>query len=47
MARFGSCRLIFNLTPWIPNMSLYAITVQDEDAVIVVELDMEMENAKS
>ena len=28
-------------------MSLHTVTVQDEDAVIVVELDMEVENTKS
>ena len=28
-------------------MSLRTITVQDEDAVTAVELDMEVENAKS
>ena len=28
-------------------MSLYTATVQDEDAVTAVELDMEVENAKS
>ena len=28
-------------------MSLYTVTVQDKDAVIAVELDMEVENAKS
>ena len=33
--------------PWILNTSLYAITVQDKDAVIVIELDIEVENTKS
>ena len=28
-------------------MSLHTATVQDEDAVIAVELDIEVENAKS
>ena len=28
-------------------MLLYTITIQDEDVVTVVELDTEMENAKS
>ena len=33
--------------PWILNTSLHAATVQDKDAVIVIELDMEVKNAKS
>jgi hypothetical protein len=33
--------------PRTPNMSLYATTVQDEDAVTVVESDAEAENVKS
>ena len=33
--------------PWILNILLYAATVQDKDAVIVVELDIEVENIKS
>ena len=47
MARFGSYCLIPNLMPWILNILLYAATMQDKDIVIVVELDMEVENAKS
>ena len=33
--------------PGILNTSLYTATVQDEDVIIVIELDMEVENAKS
>ena len=33
--------------PWILNISLYTATVQDEDVVIVIELDIEVKNAKS
>ena len=33
--------------PWILNISLYTATIQDKDAVIAVELDIETENAKS
>jgi len=33
--------------PWTLNMLLCAATAQDEDAVMVVELDAEAENAKS
>ena len=47
MAKFNNCCLIPNLMPWILNISLYAATVQDKDAVIVIELDIEAENAKS
>ena len=47
MARFSNCCLIPNLMPQILNMSLHAATVQDKDAVIVIELDIEVENAKS
>ena len=44
MARFGSCCLIPNLMPQILNTLLYTATVQNKDAVIAVELDMEVEN---
>ena len=47
MAKFSSCYLIPNLMPQTLNILLYTATVQDKDAVIVVELDMEAENAKS
>ena len=47
MARFGSCRLIPNLMPRTLNTLLRATTIQDEDAVIVVESDAEAENVKS
>jgi len=47
MARFSSRRLIPNLVPQTPNTSLCATTVQDKDAATAVELDTEMENAKS
>jgi len=47
MARFSNCRLTPNPIPWTPNTALYATTVQDKDVVIAVELDTEMENAKS
>ena len=47
MVRFSNYYLILNLMPWILNTSLYAITVQDKDAVIVIELDIEVENTKS
>ena len=33
--------------PWTLNTSLYTATTQDKDAVMVVELDVEAENAKS
>ena len=42
MARFSNCYLIPNLMPWTPNTLLYTITVQDKDAVIVVELDIKV-----
>ena len=32
--------------PWTQNILLYAVTIQDKDAATVVELDMEVENAK-
>ena len=47
MVRFSNYYLIPNLILWILNISLYTITIQDKDAVIVVELDIEIENAKS
>ena len=47
MARFNSCCLIPNLMPQTPNISLRTVTIQDEDAVIAVESDTEVENAKS
>ena len=47
MAKFSNCCLIPNLMPWILNMLLYTVIIQDKDAAIVVELDMEVENAKS
>ena len=47
MARFSSHYLIPNLMPQIPNILLYTTTVQDKDAVIAVELNIEVENAKS
>ena len=47
MARFSNYYLIPNLMPWILNILLHAVTVQDEDAVIVVELDIKAENTKS
>ena len=33
--------------PWTLNILLYTTTVQDKDAVTVVKLNMEAENAKS
>jgi hypothetical protein len=33
--------------PQILNISLYITTIQDEDAVIAVKLDIEVENTKS
>ena len=33
--------------PHILNILLYTVTVQDKDAVIAVELDIEVKNAKS
>ena len=47
MARFNNYYLIPNLIPQTLNISLYAATVQDKNAVIVVKLDIEAENAKS
>ena len=47
MARFSNYCLISNLISWILNTLLYAATVQDKDAVTTVELDIEVENAKS
>ena len=47
MARFSNYYLIPNLMPRTLNTSLHTTTVQDEDAVIAVKLDMEVENAKS
>jgi len=47
MARFSNRRLTPNFIPWTLNTSLRAATVQDEDAVIVVGLEIEAENAKS
>jgi hypothetical protein len=47
MARFSSYCLIPNLMPQTLNILLRTATVQDEDAVTAVELDMEVENAKS
>ena len=47
MARFGNRRLIPNFIPQTPNTSLCTATVQDEDAVTVVGLEIEAENAKS
>ena len=47
MAKFGSCHLIPNLMPQIPNMLLCTATVQDEDVVIAVKSNIEVENAKS
>lgn len=47
MARFSSRRPIPNPVPRIPNTSLRATTVQDEDAATAVGSDTEAENAKS
>ena len=47
MARFSNYCLILNLMPWTLNISLHAAIIQDKDAAIVVELDIEVENAKS
>ena len=47
MAKFSNCYLIPNLMPWTLNILLHAATIQDKDVVIVVELDIEVENAKS
>ena len=47
MAKFGSYCLIPNLMPQTPNISLHTTTVQDEDAVTAVELDIKIKNAKS
>ena len=47
MARFSSYYLILNLMPQILNTLLYTATVQDEDAVTAIELDIEVENTKS
>ena len=46
MARFSSYYLIPNLMPQTLNILLHTATVQDEDAVTAVELDIEVENAK-
>ena len=47
IAKFGSCCLTPNLTPWTPNMSLYAATIQDKDAATAVKSNTETENTKS
>ena len=46
MARFSNCCLTPNLMRQILNISLYAATIQDKDAVIIIKLDMEAENTK-
>jgi len=46
MAKFGNHYLILNLIPQILNMLLYAAIIQNKDVVIIVELEMEVENAK-
>jgi hypothetical protein len=47
MARFSNRRLIPNFIPQTPNTSLRAATIQDEDVVTVVGLEIEAENTKS
>ena len=47
MAKFSNYCLIPNLMPRTLNTSLHTTTVQDEDVAIVIELDMEVKNAKS
>ena len=47
MAKFSNYYLIPNLMPQILNTSLHAATVQNKDAVTVIELDIKVENAKS
>ena len=47
MAKFSNYCLIPNPIPQTLNMSLHAAIIQDKDAAIVVELNMEAENAKS
>ena len=47
MARFSNCRLIPNLMPYTPNISLYTATVQDKDAVIIIKSNIKAENTKS
>ena len=46
MARFSNYCLTPNPMPWTLNTLLYTATVQDEDIVIVIELDIEVENTK-
>ena len=47
MARFSSYCLIPNLMPQTLNILLHTATIQDEDVVTAIELDMEVKNAKS
>ena len=46
MARFSNYYLIPNLMPWILNILLHTAIIQNKDAAIVIELDIEAENAK-
>ena len=46
MVRFSNYYLIPNPMLWILNMLLYTAIIQNKDAAIVVELDIEVENTK-
>ena len=46
MAKFSNYCLIPNLMPQTPNISLYAATIQDKDAAIVIESNIKAKNTK-